>query len=152
MSKRLIESYIKNYIILEAKERDAQESSSGSDSKPPTFGDLQAILGKVKKHKWTSNKLSFLGNAIKRLTIGSALESELAEVASDEVLNKLKEKGFDLKKYMSKPRELLLNFYGLNDNKGLKKLELPDNVSNLVPVHILLLLDHSILSKTLFYS
>lgn len=132
MPKRLIESYIKNYIILEAEERDDQESSSGSDSEPPTFGHLQAILGKVRKHKSASNKISFLGSAIKRLTIGSALESELAEVASDEVLKKLKDKGFDLQKYMSKPGELLLKLYGLNDEEGLKKLELPDNVSNLV--------------------
>lgn len=127
----LLENYIKNYLLIETNNNQSTENIK--------FGDLHSLLLLASDAKVTAKASSFvvksafrfLSSSLSAATLGTVDVETLGEISVDLFKEKLKEKNIiDLKKYS--PEELLKKMYGINKEKGLKFLEVPENVSLLL--------------------
>ena len=135
----LLESYIKNYLLIENKKKFNKEKQFNKNKDNIKFGDLRSLLLLASDTKIQSgistfvikSAFRFLSSAATAASLGSIDVQTLGEISTELFIKKLKEKNIiDLKKYS--PEELLKKMYGLNKEKGLKYLEVPENVSLLI--------------------
>lgn len=153
MKKSLLKKYIKeSVLLLKEDEGEAVEAEDEGDSESElnaqreiTFGELQAILGLVKKKNWTKNVFkaatrfasSYVGNDIISKVfpdgvdnfVESSIETGI-DTLSAFVSKAIGEK-FDIRSAMS-PEKFLAKIYGINDKPGLEKITLDDAMSNLI--------------------
>ena len=119
MSKILIEEYIRQVLIKEE-----------TTDKRPTFGELKSFLQLTAKKKLNSKRLGYASNFIRKIVTGGIIPDEILQSGTETVIDYLKkEKGVDLSKFT--PKKIIAKFYGINDEKGLDVIELPDEVSNI---------------------
>lgn len=135
----LLENYIKNYLLTEDNDSSKKEIENKNNKDNIKFGDLHSLLLLASDAKITSgaakfvvkSAFRFLSSTVSAATFGTISTETLSELTIEAFINKLKEKNIiDLKKYS--PEELLKKMYGINKEKGLKFLEVPENVSLLI--------------------
>tara|TARA_B100001094_G_scaffold333255_1_gene409929 strand:- start:3465 stop:4025 length:561 start_codon:yes stop_codon:yes gene_type:complete len=135
----LLENYIKNYLLTEKKKMSNKVINYKHNKDNIKFGDLHAILllasdarvGGKASNFVIKSAFRFLSSTVSAATLGTINVETLGEITVDAFVDKLKEKNIiDLKKYS--PEELLKKFYGINKEKGLEFLEVPENVSLLI--------------------
>lgn len=135
----LLENYIKNYLLIEKNKKSNKVINYKHNKDNIKFGDLHSILTLASEAR-VAGKAStfvvksafrFLSSAVSAATLGTIDVETLGEITAESFVDKLKEKKIiDLKKYS--PEELLKKFYGINKEKGVAFLEVPENVSLLI--------------------
>ena len=139
MSLLLLENYIRESLIL---------SENTIEPGEPTFGDVKGLLGLVNKKNRTKKWLGIglkvaasfakakieLGNeVVKALKGKDVLNPNMVEDAIGLINSTLSDKlGAKVDLNSMSPEKLLARMYGINDEPGLKKLEVPDEVSELI--------------------
>ena len=144
MEKNLLKKYIlENLILIENNEVSQEENA-------PTFGELIAVLDSIEKSKIAENRLKHVISFFGKVTTGYVAElfnaGEFIEAGIEKSFEYFKNKaGIDIEHFIKKYNAFsaLKRFYGINDNKGLDFLEIPDNLSHLV--------EDEIEEKFLFY-
>ena len=151
MKVNVLRNYIRESILIlkeENEDIEAEESDSESElnsQRGPTFGDLQSILGLVKKANWTKAGLkaatrfasAYVGNDIISKIFPKGTDSfneAIVETGVDYLsmfVSKAIGKKFDIKSAAS-PEKFLAKIYGINDNPGLAKIEVPNEISELI--------------------
>lgn len=133
MNKNLLKNFISEAVLMLENEEKI-ETNDG-----PSFGELKSVLDSLKKNKVTENRIKHVISFFAKVTTGSVADlfnsGEFVEAGLEKALEIFKKKsGIDINRFIKKynPFEALKRFYGINDNKGLEFMEIPDNLSNLV--------------------
>ena len=144
MKKSLLKKYILETLTLIETSEDVQEVNA------PTFGELIAVLDSIEKNKVAENRLKHVISFFGKVATGSVSDlfnaGEFIEAGVEKAFDYFKDRaGIDIQSFIKKYNAFsaLKRFYGINDNKGLDFLEIPDNLSNLV--------EDEIEEKFLFY-
>ena len=135
----LLENYIKSYLLVEKNKKANKQKINKKNKENVKFGDLHSLLllasnakveAKVAKFV-VKSAFRFLSSTVSAATLGAFDAETLGEIGIDLFKKQLSQNNIiDLKKYS--PETLLKKMYGINKEKGLKYLEVPENVSLLI--------------------